>query len=418
MSIVIAIIALSIIVIIHELGHFFAAKSVGIHVKEFSIFMGPKLLSKEKNGTIYSLRAIPIGGFVNLEGEEEDIDAIDSFSKIWVILAGPLANIVFALVVLFLLFLFTGYSTDQNTIMVPNMPAYEAGLKDGDEIISLNDKKVFDPLDLTVLIYSYDGQKVNVKYKRDNQIYEKDIEPFADGGDSYLINFQAQGDTLNVASISEDSDAYIKGLRVGDTIIAINGQEIETRQQLKVIMDDNKQEDVKVTYIREGVKNNIIVTPYVSTQPIYYNLGIYYSYSKVNVFEALKHSVNFSIATIRSIYYSVLWLITGVVSLKEVMGPVGIVTTIGNAVNQETFKLIVMNLLNMMAFISLNLGLMNLLPIPALDGSKIIIYGIEGIRGKKFSTKKTAIVSFVGLVCLMALLVVITFNDVVRIFGW
>ena len=424
MSIVIAIVALSIIVIVHELGHFFAAKSVGIHVKEFSLFMGPKIISKEKNGTIYSIRAIPIGGFVNLEGEEEDVESDNSFSnkkpleKIWVIAAGPLSNLLFAIVVLFLLFLFTGYSTDQNTIMAPNMPAYEAGLQDGDEIISINDKKVLDPLDLTVLIYSFNDESVLIEYKRDNQIFTKNIVPYKDGGISYLVNFQAVGDTLEVANISEDSDAYEKGLRVRDLIVAVNGEYIDNRLQLKDIMDINKEADITITYLRDNIEKDIIITPYVSDQPVYYNLGIYYSYSNINVFEALKHSINFSLSTIRSIYYSILWLVTGVVSLKEIMGPVGIVTTIGNSVNQESFKLVLMNLLNMMAFISLNLGLMNLLPIPALDGSKIIIYSIEGIRGKKFPVEKTAIVSLVGLVCLMALLLVTTFNDIVRIFGW
>lgn len=424
MSIVIAIIALSVIIIIHELGHFIAARSVGIRVKEFSLFMGPKLISKEKNGTVYSIRAIPIGGFVNLEGEEEDVESTTSFSakkpleKIWVIAAGPLFNIAFALIALFLLFVFTGYSTDNQTIMMENMPAYESGLRNGDEIISIDGKKVYDPLDMTVLIYGNDGQSVLVEYERDEQLYTKEIIPFKDGGISYLINFQAVGDSLEVGGISEESDAYIEGLRVGDIITKLNDYPLSNRLELKEYMDINGETDVTVTFEREGVVNTIIVTPYVSDQPVYYNLGIYYDYTSVTIFEALKHAINFSIATIRSIYYSILWLITGVVSLTEIMGPVGIVTTLGNTVKQDTFKLVMMSLINMMAFISLNLGLMNLLPIPALDGSKIIIYAIEGIRGKKFNVARTAIVSLVGLVCLMALLLVTTYHDIARIFGW
>ncbi len=424
MSIVIAIIALSVIIIIHELGHFIAARSVGIRVKEFSLFMGPKLVSKEKNGTVYSIRAIPIGGFVNLEGEEEDVESTTSFSakkpleKIWVIAAGPLFNIAFALIALFLLFIFTGYSTDNQTIMMENMPAYESGLRNGDEIISIDGKKVYDPLDMTVLIYGNDGQSVLVEYERDAQLYTKEITPFKDGGISYLVNFQAVGDSLEVGGISEESDAYIEGLRVGDIITNLNDYPLSNRLELKEYMDINGETDVKVTFERKGEINTILVTPYVSDQPVYYNLGIYYDYTSVTIFEALKHAINFSIATIRSIYYSILWLITGVVSLTEIMGPVGIVTTLGNTVKQDTFKLIMMSLINMMAFISLNLGLMNLLPIPALDGSKIIIYAIEGIRGKKFNVARTAIVSLVGLVCLMALLLVTTYHDIARIFGW
>jgi len=424
MSIIVAIIALSIIIIIHELGHFIVARAVGISVKEFSIFMGPKIFSKEKNGTVYSIRAIPIGGYVNLEGEEEDVESETSFSskkpheKIMVIAAGPIFNILFAIIALFILFLFTGYSTDTDTVMVENMPAYEAGLQSGDEIVSIDGKKVMDPLDLTILIYQNNGQLVNVEYKRDGKLYSKNIMPAKEGGTKYLVGFQTVGESLKVVDISKDSNGYKKGLRIGDVITAINDQEINSRTQLTKIMEANKEKDINVTYVRDGKSYNIIITPTISTQPIYYNLGIYYNYSSLNVFTALKHSINFSLSTVRSIYYSILWLVTGAVSLKEVMGPVGIVTTLGNSVKQDTFKLIIMNLVNMMAFISLNLGLMNLLPIPALDGSKIIIYSIEGIRGKKFDVKKTAIVSFIGLICLMALLVATTFNDISRIFGW
>lgn len=424
MSIVIAIIALSFIIIIHEMGHFFAAKSVGIQVKEFSLFMGPKIFSREKNGTIFSIRAIPIGGFVNLEGEEEDVESSTSFSskrpleKMWVIAAGPLCNILFAIIALFLLFTFTGYSTDTDTVMIENLPAYQSGLRDGDEILSIDGKKVLDPLDMTVLIYGNEGEPVKITYKRNDEINTVSVTPFKDGGLSYLINFQAVGDTLEVAAISTDTEAFQKGLRPGDVITAINDNPIEDRLSLKAYMDENKEKDVKVTYRRGDETYDITITPYVSDQIEYYNLGIYYDYSKVNPLVALKHSINFSLATVRSIYYSILWLITGVVSLKEIMGPVGIVSTIGDTVKQDTFKLVIMSLVNMMAFISLNLGLMNLLPIPALDGSKIIIYGIEGIRGKKFNVERTAIVSFVGFACLLVLLLVTTFNDIVRIFGW
>jgi len=424
MSIIVAIIALSIIIIIHELGHFIVARAVGISVKEFSIFMGPKLFSKEKNGTLYSIRAIPIGGFVNLEGEEEDIESKTSFSskkpyeKILVIAAGPVFNILFALIALFTLFLFTGYSTDTDTVMIKDMPAYEAGLQNGDEIVSIDGKKVLDPLDLTILIYQNNEQAVNVEYKRNGEIYNKDIIPAKEGGINYLVGFQTVGESLKVIDISKDSNGYKNGLRIDDVVTAINNIKIETRTQLVEIMNSNKEKDVTVTYMRDDKSYDIVITPVISEQPIYYNLGIYYDYSSINVFKALKHSVNFSLSTVRSIYYSILWLVTGAVSLKEVMGPVGIVTTLGNSVKQDNFKLIIMSLVNMMAFISLNLGLMNLLPIPALDGSKIIIYTIEGIRGKKFDVKKTAIVSFIGLVCLMALLVATTFNDISRIFGW
>ena len=151
MNIVVAILALSLIIIVHELGHFIAAKAVGIKVLEFALFMGPRLVSFKRKGTIYSIRAIPIGGFVAMEGEEKDVDSETSYSrmpawkKIVAVGAGPAANFIFALLVLFILFLSSGYALDGNTVIDEGTVAYEAGIRSGDRIVSLDGRRVYDP---------------------------------------------------------------------------------------------------------------------------------------------------------------------------------------------------------------------------------------------------------------------------------
>lgn len=423
MNIVVAVLALSFIIMVHELGHFMAAKAVGIKILEFSIFMGPKLFSFERKGTIYSIRAIPIGGFVAMEGEEKDVDSDTSYSrmpawkKIIAVTAGPVANFIFALVILFILFLSSGYALDTNTVVDPSGAAWQAGIRDGDEIISVDGRKVYDPLDLTVLLYTVEGREIEVEYRRDGEKFAATAVPEQIGGDRYMINFIPLEESNVVGQIEEDSNGYTAGLREGDEITLINGKPVFNRNDIDSAMRFSTGEPITLSVNRDGNDLAFTFDPVFQSIPEYYDLGIYYEGSPTNIFTALKHAVGFSISTLRAVLLSLVWLITGAVKFREMMGPVGIVTTIGSTIQQDTFKLFIINLANMMAFISLNLGLMNLIPFPALDGSKIVIHTIEGIRKKPFPMEKTAWITVAGFVLLMTLLLFATFNDIMRIFG-
>ena len=144
-------------------------------------------------------------------------------------------------------------------------------------------------------------------------------------------------------------------------------------------------------------------------------MGIYYYSTDINIFQAIKHAVLYSFSVVKTVIVSIVWLITGIVSISEMMGPVGIISTIGEQIKQPTFILFVLNLVNMMAFISINLGVMNLIPFPALDGSKIVIHSIEWIIGKPFNQNKMKYFTIAGFVLLILLLVFTTFNDIVRL---
>ncbi|MDX1358667.1 MAG: RIP metalloprotease RseP [Clostridia bacterium] len=425
MNIIVAILALSIIIMIHEIGHYIAAKAVGIRVLEFAIFMGPKLFSFERKGTIYSIRAIPIGGFVSMEGEEKEVDSDTSYSgmpawkKIVAVSAGPAANFIFALLVLFILFLSSGYALDGNTVIEPGTTAYSAGLRDGDKIISIDGRRVYDPLDLTVLLYTNEGEKVEVKYKSDGEVKTALVDTMLMGGDRYMINFFPVGESTVIGELSENSNGYKAGLRVGDNIISVNGIPVANRDEIDDVMANHQSgsDVIVITENSPGETEQFQFEPVFQEVPEYRDLGIYYSGSRTNVWTALKHSVNFSISTLRAVLMSISWLITGAVKFSEMMGPVGIVSTIGATIKQDTFRLFIINLANMMAFISLNLGLMNLIPFPALDGSKIVIHTIEAIRRKPFPMEKTAWITIAGFVLLVALLLFATFNDIIRLIG-
>ncbi|MBN2558872.1 MAG: RIP metalloprotease RseP [Clostridia bacterium] len=423
MTIVIAIIALSVIIFVHELGHFLAAKAVGIKVLEFALFMGPKLFSFEKNGTIYSIRAIPIGGFVSMEGEEKEVDSDTSYSgmpaykKIIAVAAGPAANFIFAILLLFILFLSSGYTLDENVVVNPRMAAYEAGVRDGDRIVSIDGRRVYDPLDLTILLYTNKGEPVEIVYVSDGEKITTTAMPEKKGGIIHRINFIPEGETNVVASIEQDSNGYLAGLRAGDVITAVNGEPVADRYEIDSVMKKFTGGMLEVTVLRNGGELKFEFAAAVSEQPEYYDLGIYYKGSPTNVWTAFKHSVKYSISTLRAVLLSIAWVVTGTVRFSEMMGPVGIVTTIGETIKQETFGMFLISLTGMMAFISLNLGLMNLIPFPALDGSKIVIHSIEWIRKKPFPMEKTAWITIAGFILLLALLVFATYNDIARLIG-
>ncbi len=237
------------------------------------------------------------------------------------------------------------------------------------------------------------------------------------GGVSHRVNFVPEGESNVVGSLDEDSNGYEAGLREGDRIVEINKNPVGDRYDIDRYMQSFEGGTLNIVAERDSKEINLAFEAEKIEEPDYYDMGIYYTGSPTNPWTALKHSVKFSISTIRSVLMSLAWLITGAVKFSEMMGPVGIVSTMGETIKQDTFRMFIINLANMMAFISLNLGLINLIPFPALDGSRIVIHTIEGIRKKPFPMEKTAWLTIAGFVLLIALLIFATFNDVIRLIG-
>ncbi len=421
-SILIALLALSIIIIVHESGHFFAAKISGIKVLEFSLFMGPKIFSKKVKDTVYSLRAIPIGGFVALEGEEENVVSPTSYSsakpykKIFVSVAGPLSNIIFAFLILTILFGFTGYALDTNTVIVPDGPLYEAGLRDGDKIISVDRKTILDPSDIGMVLYPVkEDEEIEVVYERGGSKNTVTVIPVKQGGKRIMLNISTTNTDTVVVEIKEDSFGYIAGLRLNDRITHINDIKINSPKELREQVNAQGVGPVKVTVLRGEEELSFVFDTIETESPEYLDLGIYYYSTEINVLQAIKHAVLYSFSVVKTVIFSIVWLITGIVRMSEMMGPIGIISTMGEQIKQPTFVLFILNLVNMMAFISINLGIMNLIPFPALDGSKIVIHSVEWIMGKPFNQDKMKYVTLAGFILLILLLVFVTFNDIVRL---
>lgn len=426
MNILVAFIALSVLILIHEVGHFFAARWAGIKVLEFSIFMGPKIFSWGKGETKYSIRAIPMGGFVKMEGEEEASDDERAFNnkpagkRALVVFAGAAMNIIIAIIIITMISLSLGFSTRTVEKLSEDSALKEAGIMPGDKIVSYDGKYVFHPSDLAMFLYVSTGEPVEIAYRREGvkglqrtTVTPKKSTPI------YMIGITVgttDGKANNtVERVEKGSPAEMAGLIPGDVIIRVDDVEVKERNDLSNYLQQTKGKPVNITVDRNGdtITFNDVVPMASET---YFDLGVQFEYKKGNVFSSLVSAVNYSLSTIRSVLYSIGWLITGKASFREVSGPVGIVSYIGDVVEMgRGFPEKFLYLLQITAFLSLNLGVMNLIPFPALDGGKLLLILIEKIRRKPIDPEKEAWISMVGFFLLIALMIATLFNDIPKL---
>ena len=332
-TIISSIIIFLLVILIHEFGHFIVAKMNGVSVLEFSIGMGPKLFQKESNGTLYSLRLLPVGGYCQLEGEDEENDSPNSlnnqspFVRLKVILAGAIMNFVLAFILLILLMSVSRVSTE-------------------------------------------------------------------------------------VSGVLENSPAYSSGIQAGDKIVSINGQMLEDGEQVLESIKKSKG-DLDIVLLRNEKSRNIKVTPRLenNNRKIGVNFQEEYNIKNFNIIKGLEKGIATFLNLTGMLYKFLGMLITGKLGLGGVSGPVGVVKEIGNAAKTGAA-----NLIFLLAYININLGVFNLLPIPALDGGRAIFILIEMIFGKKISQEKEGYIHMVGLILLLGLIAIVTIKDVIKLF--
>jgi len=431
MNIIVAVLILGIIVTIHELGHFLLAKKNGITVVEFSIGMGPRIASFVKKGTRYSLKALPFGGSCMMLGEDETVDDEGAFHKKgpWarfsVIFAGAFFNFVFAFILALIFVGNVGVDIPYVNHAVYGSPAYNV-FQENDIITKINDTKITVGRDITYAFYfnPITAEPLKITYLRDNKKKTVTITPV--WKDTYQFGCSYQG-TSNPAKLDTVAEGYPlaeAGLLVGDTIVNVNGTEIKSGEEFSAYMEKNPMTgtEMEVTYIRDNNADNrttVKVTPKLVDSN--YSIGLVYNlyHEKVSALKVVRYSLYELQQNIVNTLKSVLYLVTGKVSVKDIAGPVGIVNYVGDIVSDSNGYGIRNTLLQLIQFsilISANLGVMNLLPLPALDGGRLVFILIEAIRRKPVPKEKEAIVHMVGMVLLMMLMVFVMFNDIRNIF--
>jgi len=432
MNVIVALLILGFIVTIHELGHFLLAKKNGITVVEFSVGMGPRIASFERGGTRYSLKAFPIGGSCMMLGEDETVDDEGAFGKkgVWarfsVIFAGAFFNFILAFVLALVYLGIAGVDKPYVNDTATNS-ATEGVLQEGDLITSINGSPISFGRDVFYYLYfnPLTEEPLKITFLRDGEKQTAEVTPI--WTDSYLLGcyYDPNNEPAKLSVIAEGSALAEAGVEAGDVIVGVNGTEITTGQEFGSYMDRNPMngDALTITYLKAGAADQeitITVTPKLNSSS--YSIGLDYNryYEKVSAFEVIKYSFSELRLNIVNTLKSVLYLVTGRVSVKEVAGPVGIVNVVGDIVDESAdygIGITILSLIQFSILISANLGVMNLLPLPALDGGRLVFLLIEAIFRKPVPKEKEAFVHMVGMVLLMILMVFVLFNDLQNIFS-
>ncbi len=406
---------LGFLILIHEAGHFFVARLCKVTVNEFSIGFGPVIWKKQTKQTKYTLRLIPLGGFVNLEGEEERSENEGSFSKasipkrMAIILAGGFVNIIFALVVYFTLMMLVNNHT--SLVVESTIPEYAAeisGLQEQDKIIKIDKKNVYTKNDIDKIMQEANGKEMLITIERNGKQEEISLTPTKQEykNTGIYLKSTSSGETTKIITIGAGSIAEKQGIKANDEILKINGTEVKNQTEILQIINEQKDNNVLTFLLKRGNEEiEISLEPETLYQ---YYLGIYFAKAQNTFTDNLYYSFFETRDFTFSIFDNLKMLFTGKVRVDQFMGPVGISEVVANTNKIEDF-------INILALISLSLGVTNLLPIPALDGGKFLLLVIEAIRRKKLSEKTEINIQLIGFAFLIALSFYITYNDILRI---
>ncbi|MBP5291973.1 MAG: RIP metalloprotease RseP [Lachnospiraceae bacterium] len=423
MNIVIAIIIFGILIITHELGHFLMARAVGVGVVEFSVGFGPKIISREHNGTMYSLRVVPFGGYCAMIGENEDSDADDALSnksplqRMLVLLGGPMFNFITALILCALIVCFGGADVPKAVLVDEKYGAYAAGIRDGDIIRSIDGSSIGlgKDIDLSLVLKDLTDGEVTVEYERDGEISTAVIDP---AYKTWLIgiSYSATDEAATISAVNPDYPAAEAGLEVGDVIVAVNGNPVSSGSEMRTFMEGLTLDGtpISLTYSRNGVEKEVTVEPRPYTG-YYIGFESGYTHEKVGFFGVIKNTFLEFGYWIRYVFTSLRMILTGKVGLSDMSGPVGIVAIIGSTVEQsmsDGILYVILNLMTIAALLASNLGVFNLLPLPALDGGQLMIALIELVSRRKIPEQGKGIINTIGLTFWMAVMGLILFSDV------
>ena len=426
MKYVLAILVLSLIIIIHELGHFIIAKASGVKVVEFSLGMGPRLIKFTKGGTMYSLKLFLLGGSCQMLGEDEENSDEGSFGSksVWkriaIIAAGPIANFVLAFVGAVLLIGIVGYDPAIVHSVDNDGAAYEAGLLPGDKIVDVNGTNVTFYGDYSMYLLFNDGKEQELTVIRDGKEQVVVIKPDFIKEDVYQIGIYMDPEKPLILSIVDGYPAQTAGLKGNDKIISVDGVTCDSSDEVIELVQKAEGKAVKLVVEREGKEITVDLTP-TTVHREYYDYGFYLSGERVkcNPIDTIKYSFHQVGYWIKTVFYSFRLIFSGQAGFNDLSGPVGIVTMIGDVVEESKSDgalYVFLNITNWTIMISANLGVMNLLPIPALDGGRLVFLFIEAVRKKPIPKEKEGIIHFVGIVLLLMLSVAVLVNDIRKMF--
>jgi regulator of sigma E protease len=427
-NIVVALIVLGIIIVIHELGHFLVAKFFKIKVETFSVGFGPRLLGFRRGETDYRISAFPLGGYVKMAGETPTDtitgEAYEFMSKpkwqrFLVAAAGPAMNVILAVGILAGLYV---YGTELPEFMSglaivgvvePGSPAEQAGIKSGDQIMAVDGKNTPNWQDIQTRVLTSAGRPMPLTVQRRGERVETTVTPIRRGNDE--AGYIGMGPVIRtiVGAVNPGSPAAMAGMQPGDEIIRVSG--IDLRNSGRSIQDTIQtipENTFPITVLRQGQEVELLVSPV--TQGGRKMIGIQIQYPttmiKLGLIDAVGKSVQTNIESATLIFQVLGRLFKREASMKQLDGPIGIIRVSGQALEQGFSTL-----LTLMALISLNLGVLNVLPIPILDGGVMLLLIVESLMRRDLSLRMKERIVQVSFVFLLMLTVIVLYNDVVKL---
>ena len=428
---------LGVLVFVHELGHFLAAKRVGIRVLKFQLGFNPTIVSFRRGDTEYGIGALPLGGFVKMAGESlEEVERDDrgdvvrrpdeflsksKWERFQVLIMGPVMNLLLAFV-LTTIVLYQGAQVpayeDQPAlvgVVTADSPAAKADIRPGDRLVAVNDKRIETWEEFLMTVAGKPNREISVGLVRDGQELTRKVTPEVHT-DPTRVEVGVIGVLPNVhptvPSLVPGDPAERAGMKVGDQIVAVDGEPITFSTQLRDAIAKKPNRAIALSLVRDGQPLNVTVNTVKHGSNGWIGIGIQDAFKtiKPGAIDAVTMSVKKNVEWAGLIIQTLWGLLTLETSPRQLMGPVAIAQLSG-----ESAQLGWVALFSLMASISLNLGLLNLLPIPVLDGGHIFIMALEGAARRDFSVRVKEKMLLAGFVVLMMLMVTVIYNDLTRI---
>lgn len=427
-------VVLGVMILVHEFGHYAAAKLLGVRVEQFAIGFGKRLLGFKRGGTDYRINALPLGGYVKMAGEsplEGRTGAADEFQshprwhRFLIAVAGPFMNMVLAVALLTGVYMVhyahPAYLDEPAVVgyVIPGSPAAKAGIQEGDRIVRVDKDQNPTWEDVGLKLALGAGHPVNVAVQRGTQILDTNITAGAENhvssrGDVFTDAGLVHESPITVTQVEKGMPAAEAGMRPGDVVVAINGRRLRSIEALLGYLETNKSKPAQVTVLRDGNELNLSVTP-VLAENNRYRLGFAVSErmraAKLPFFQALGQSLETNKKYSVLIVDLVEKMVQRKVSMRQVVGPIGIGAAAGQAVRQPGWSPI----MELSAMISLNLGIFNLLPIPILDGGLILLLFVEGVMRRDISQQVKERVYQAAFVFLLLFGIIVIYNDLMRV---
>jgi regulator of sigma E protease len=443
MTILYFIIGLGLLIFIHELGHFLVAKANGIRVERFSLGFGPRILKYQGKETEYCISALPLGGYVKMTGQEDfgeeevpDVEDPRAFSSkgIWsrlsVVLAGPTMNLILPFLLMPLVFMLGRtepkflHQPPEVVGVLADSPAAGAGIQKGDKILSVDGSPVSNWNEVLRDTSKPAGSKIELTWEHQGATQSKTLTlKEQEKGAPGLLGVEPvhfiDVDPI-IGEFMPGSPAEAAGFQSGDKVLAINGQAVTDWRQMSEIVNGSKGTALTFTVDRKGKSQDLSVTPVYNEEYHKYVIGV----SKApnpNLVEKYQYPFDVAVKkgfeenlTLFGLTFKVLGdLVTLKASYKELGGPIRIAQISAKAAERG-----IGNFLYLLAFLSIQLGILNLLPIPVLDGGHVVFISYEGIARRPLSMRKRLIFQQVGLFLLLTLMVLVTVNDIDAVWGF